>query len=790
MTFRGHLHGSVAAGVVIIMTCAAAPGRAQLSDGAQAAGETQGGGLGEILVTATRRAESLQNVGLAVTSVNAADLAKSGVVNTQDIAALVPNMSVNFGIANVAFNIRGIGSNEFSSNLDSPVATQVDEVYLSKVFMTGLFNFDIERLEVSNGPQGTLFGRNTTGGTVNFYTRKPTDALSAGGMLEYGNYEMLRAEAYVNAPLAPGLNARVSGYTIQQGRGFYRNLTLGTDEGYERKWALRGQLAYDAGDTRVLLSAHYGEDNSSLAPYEGAGIYTPQSYAQFNSGGGFANIGLLTPCAQYRVGPVSPGDRNCVRGNDGRLPGDNDPFTSNGNQKHHANNRSAGGYLRIDHDLGSATLTSISAYEYFKRDQSEVGDGSPDYSGTLLYWYTTIDQFTQELRLTSNGTGPWSYVLGAFYERDSLDNGDFLTFGSGATPFLGGVKTDFRQTLDAFALFAHNNVDLTPTLRLVAGGRYNREKVSISGTNCFGAGAAGGAGARGRDAGEESPSSGCLAVLSDSRLVPEGSTRTDDNVSFKLGYEWRPLVAGLDSLLVYGNVSTGFRSGGFNAVLADAQASFTSLKPEEITSYELGFKSEMADRRLRLNGAVFHYIFSNGYLSIDTPSSIVPITVNAAAIKAFGAELGATWAPVDGLRLSMTGGWTDAKIKSDITSAGVSLLNNRPVNSPEFTLSSGADYSRPLNDRLKINANINGNYRSTQFLEVSNIPSTREPGYWLVNASLGIAQIDDRWSLTAFVRNLGDKQYRSYVNDLFSFGWTLNQYGPPRTFGLRAAAKF
>lgn len=785
MTVQNQFLNSVARGAVIIAVLASAPAFAQSSN-EQAAEQ---GGLEEIVVTATRRSESIQNVGLAVTSLNAADLAKSGVVNTQDIAAVVPNMSVNYGVGNVAFNIRGIGSNEFSTNLDSPVATQVDEVYISKVFMTGLFNFDIERVEVSNGPQGTLFGRNTTGGTVNIYTRKPTSELGAGGTLEYGNYQRFRAEAYVNAPLAEGLNARVSGYLIHQGEGYYDNLTLGTDEGYERKWALRGQLSYETGPTQFLLSLHHGKDTSTLAPYEGVGIYTPESYAAFNPGGGFANIGFLTPCAPYLAGRVSPADANCVRGNDGRYPGDADPYTSNGNQKHYADNRSTGGLFRIDHDFGGATLTSLSAYEHFRRDQSEVGDGSPDYGGTLLYWYTTMKQYTQELRLTSNGDGPWNYVVGAFYENDSLYDGDYLTFGSGPSPFLGGVKTSFRQKLDALAFFLHNNVELTPTLRLIAGARYNRERVEINGGNCFGTGSTG-SGPSNRDRGEENPTSGCLAVLSTSDLVEGGNVRKDDNVSFKIGYEWRPETNAFDALLLYGNVATGFRSGGFSAVLADSQPAFTSLKPEEVTSYELGFKSELADRSFRLNGAVFHYVFKNGYLSVDTDTSIVPVTINAAKIKAFGAELSAVWAPAQGLQISASGGWTDAKIKSDLTSAGVSLYNNRPVNSPRFTFSTSADYTYPVSDGLKLNLNVNANARSTQYLETSNIPSTREPGYWLVNASIGLAEMDDRWSLTAYVNNLGNEEYRSYVNDLFSFGWTLNQYGLPRTYGLRATAKF
>lgn len=743
------------------------------------------GGLEEIVVMARRRAESLQNVSLSVRAVKGDDLREQGIVNTQDVAAGMPNVSVNYGLTGAAFNIRGIGSNEFQTNLDSPVAIHVDEVYLSKVFMSSLFMFDIERVEVTSGPQGTLFGRNTTGGTVNFYTRRPTQELEIGGKVSYGNYDTFRGEGYISGPLTDKLSGRLSAFGVHQGDGYFRNLTLGETEGYDRKWAVRGQLAWAGEDTDVLFSAHYGRDTGTVFPYEGVGIYTPESVAAFNPGGGFGNIGLLTPCAQRSIGRISGADTGCVRGHDGgQIPGDDDPYTSNGHHKHDVDSTSGGGFLKLDHDLGSATLTSLSAFEYFERSQSEVGDGSPTYDGTWLFWYTEIKQYTQELRLTSNDSGRWDYVVGAFYQHDDLANGDYLTFGAGDTPALGGLKTAFDQSVDAIAFFTHHNVEVTPELKLVAGGRYNWERTSIDGGTCFGAGIVG------LDEKERSPATGCLAVLSDSSAIPSGNVRKDNNVSFKLGMDWTPEVDGFESVLIYGNVSTGFRSGGFNAGFADSQETFTSLEPEKITSYEIGFKSETEDRTFRLNGSLFHYEFTDGFINVDTETSIVPITINAAKIKTFGAELSMNWLPVENLAINASGGISDAKIKTDATAAGIPLLNNRPVNAPKYTFAAGFDYVIPVGADMQIDTSVNANWRSAQFLETSNVPATRQDDYWLVNASLALSDSDAGWSLTAWVHNLTKSKYLTYVNDLPGFGWTLNVYGPPRTYGLTAGFEF
>ena len=688
--------------IAAAQTADPAANKAEPAQSDQTAAAPQGDGIADIVVQATRRSEASQNIGLSVAAVGGSDLAKLGATSVQDVVTSIPNASVNYANGNVAFNLRGVGSSQFATNLDPPIATQVDEIYMSKIFMSGLFNFDLDHVEVAYGPQGTLFGRNSTGGTVNFFTRHPGKDFGAGGNIEYGNYNIVRGEAYLNVPLTDKLSARFSGWGVHQGTGYYRNTIINDTEGYERKWAVRGQLAYNDGANRLLLSVHYGKDTSTIQPVESLGVDSAASYAALNPGGGFANVPKLALCQAFIDGTITGTSPGCVRGGDGRNLGDNDPYTSDGRQKWFVNNRSVGGFLRAEHEFGGVTLTSLSGYENYIRDQTQVGGGGADFAGTLLYYYATIKQYTQELRLTSTSQSPWSYVLGAFYEHDDFYDGDYLTRGGFTTPFSSDLKTNFTQKVDAFAVFVSNNVKLTDTFKLIGGLRYNQERTEINGGTCLTTGSTG-VGPAGQDKGEENPTSACLATLSSSVPLGSANVRNDHNVSFKVGYEWRPNLSVFDRLLLYGNVTTGFHSGGFNADLAATQASFTSLAPEEITAYEIGFKSELAHRRLRFNGALYHYISRNGYLRIDTPASLAPVTVNAAEVATWGAEFSTIWAVTHNLRLNAGGGWTNAHIQSDLFTSGVPLRGNRPVNSPKFTFNAGIDYGVPISPTLKIN---------------------------------------------------------------------------------------
>jgi iron complex outermembrane receptor protein len=733
---------------------------------AQDRADDAGGGLQDIVVTAQKRDQSAQDVAIAMSVITSDVLRRQNVQNVAEIVQTLPNVQVNYGLGQNAFNIRGIGANEFASNFDSPVAVHVDEVYLSKNFMSNLLLFDVDRVEALKGPQGTLFGRNTTGGSINFYTRKPTDTLTAGGTLSYDDYETIRAEAYLSGPLSETLSARLSGMYIDQNQGFYKNLTTGRDEGYEKKFAVRAQLQWKGASSSFLLTGNYGHDHSNSPPYDVPGVYTPQSLA----------AGTPQFCPQYLAGTVTGADANCVRATDGDYPRDGDPYTSTGNTTHRTRGTSKGVIGRFETDLDWANLTAISSYQNYGRELQEDSDSSPRV--TLEgFEKGGFKQFSQEVRLSSKNDGIWHYVLGAYYQHDKFTDESYLLVGGPS-----GLYTATNQRLNAAALFFHNEVDVTPTVSLTAGARYSHEKLKIDSTTYFGSGVAPGRVYR-PDA--------ILATLASSALTSNGGKRTDENVSFKLGIQWKPELSSdfVDKLILYSHVSTGFRSGGFNAIFASTQESLTSLAPETLTAYEAGFKSTLANRTLTINGALFRYDFKDGFINVDSPVSPIPITINAAGIKTYGAELELQWMPVRRLTFSGGLGWLDAKIDSNITAGGQSLKGDRPVNAPRWTFNGSVNYSVDLTDSLKVQMTANGSYRTSQYLEAVNAPSNREPGYWIVGAQLGLADADDRWALSAWVKNLTKTKYRTYVNDLPGLGILLNVYAPPRVFGSTLSFK-
>lgn len=769
---------------LLMTTALAAPFAARAAEAAEQ--PTQGSrqqapqaeqGLGDIIVTAQKRNQSAQNVGITLTALSGDDLAKRSVQNVTDLVGLTTNVQVNVAAGMNSFNIRGMGSNDFSTNFGSPVAVHVDEVYISKVFMTSLLLFDVDRVEALKGPQGTLFGRNTTGGSINIYTRKPSDTLQVNASVGYGNYDTFRGEVGIGGPITGNLTGRIAAFGVNQGNGFYRNLVVGQRDGAERKFGVRGQLAWSGGDTNVLLSAHYGKDKSLMGGYELVGEYTPQSVAAGNP----------VFCPEYLNGTVTGATANCVRF-DGANEGDNNARTLNASQFiHKQNNTGAGGLLRIDHDLGWATLTSLSGVENFSRRLRES-----DSALAGVNWRSKTLSMSQEVRLASSGDRMWNYVLGAYYAYDRFNSQD--TFMIGPAPMDGstniyaaGVYSPFIQKSNALAVFFHNEVKVTDTLSLIAGVRWSRERITIDGANYLGTDITPAV----PPAINGHPVTG-LITLSTSAALPDGGRRTDENVSFKTGIQWNPVINSdaVDKLMIYANISTAFRSGGYNAEFVTDQSAFTTLAPEEITAYEAGFKSQLFGRRLQVNGAIYRYDFRNGFINVDVPGTVLPITINAAKIKTLGAEIDVQWAPFDGLNLSAGGGWNDSKIKGNITSGGVSLDGNRPVNTSKWTFNGQARYEHPVTGDLSGFIQTDANHRSSQFLEVGNGPSALQKGYWVVNGQIGIENKVQGWTLSGWVKNLTNSTYKTYVNDLSSLGFQLNIYGPPRTYGVTLAYKY
>jgi iron complex outermembrane recepter protein len=719
-------------------------------------------GIEEVIVTAQKRAESAQDVGLSMQAVSGEELALRGATAATDLITAVPNVQANYGAGLVSFNVRGIGTNEFAANIDSPVAINVDEIYVSKTYMTSLLMFDLERTEVLYGPQGTLYGRNATGGAVNFLTRRPTAQTSGGVSLSYDDYETVRFEGFVSGTLSGGLTGRLSAMIVDQGRGTYRNSTLDRREGLERKQALRGQLQWAGGETTALLTLFAGQQSGELIPYEGVGVFTPGSLA----------AGSPVLCPEYLAGAANGASSNCRR-LDGGYPGDADPFTSTNNRPHSVDNESYSASLRVEHEFGSATLTSITAYQQFTRQQHEDVEGTPIDFFDVDY-YNRVRQVSQELRLSSSGDQRLSYVGGLYYGNDKYSQADYFNVAGGA---VAGLLSRFKQDSKAFAAFVHGDYKVSDALSIVAGLRYSRERIGFDGATYLASGLAGD---------PPQPTTLILPLAADTR------SNTDTDVTWKAGVEWRPEVSGntFDKVMVFANVSTGFRSGSFNAEFVSALSALTTLSPEEITAYEAGIKSSLADRTMQLNASVFHYSFRNGFINVDRPGSPIPATANAAAIRSTGAEVSWLWQPKDEVKVGMATGWLRSRIDSDITSAGISLKDKDTVQSPKLTYMAQANWSPQISPTKKLILAADASYRASQYYESNNSPMSLEDGYWLANLRVGIGGSDGQWSVAAFVKNLSDTKYRTYVNDVAANGFVLNIYGPPRTYGVAASYKF
>ncbi len=733
----------------------------------KSAAESDQSGLGEIIVTAQKRSQSAQDVGIALAVQDSAALESRNVQKLGDVLVAIPQVQINQTSDLVFFNFRGIGMSEFTTNLDPPIAVNVDEVYQSKSFMTTLLMFDISRVEALKGPQGTLYGRNATGGAVNFFTNNPTDKFETGGHVGYDNYRTVRLDGYVSGPIGNGLSARLAGMYVNQGKGYYKNDNIGGTDGRERKWALRGKLRWKGANTDATLTAYYGRDRSIALPDEGVGVATPAT----------ATSGSPVFCPEYLNGTATGATSNCRRTTDGGYPGDNDAFTTSNDQRARIKINNYGAHLAINHDMGWGTLTSISSYSYAFRNWREDSDGTPIKTVDANY-YNWIHQYTEELRLTGK-TGSWNYVLGGFYEHDNYLSKDYIVIAGGA---VGGPYSPFSQKVDAIALFFNNQIGVTDNLNIIAGVRYSNEKVSVDGGTYIASGLIDPPGL---------PTT-IGAQVADSSLIPDGGRHRDTSTTFKMGFEWKPQINSdtIDHFLLYGHVSTGFRSGGYTADFVGSQAEMAPLSPEKITAYETGFKSTLFDRKLTFNGAMFYYDFSDAFVRVDSLTSIASITKNAGSIRSYGAEFDLNWRPIRELRIGASGGYLNSTIQSDITSGGHNIRGNRTVNSPKWTFAFDGQLDVPIGDNVNFVLGADANWRSSQYLETSNVPITLEPAYWLVGGRIGAESADGRYSLTAWGKNIFDKQYRFYGHDLPAFGFLINLYGPPRTYGLTLGVKF
>ena len=751
--------------------------------------QDSGGTLEEIIVTAQKREQSVQDVGLTVAAFGAEQYRELTRGTLDGLAAQVSNLQAyanNTYLQSV--HIRGIGLNEFQGQFDSPVALHMDEVYMAKPWMKARRYYDIGRVEVLKGPQGTLFGRNTTGGSMNFYTKAPVDAFEAELEAGIDEHERYRVTGMVNSPMSEELSGRISFNTEFGNGGPQKNLFSGDEHGRPDIADLRGQLLWSGDKLTVRALAHGGWNKSDSTAWKGPGIF---------------NLGAPGLCPQVFTGEIITSPSSCAKSagfailNGHPASAEFAPegkHTINQNKPPTMDDTFYGGYLRWDYEVGSATLTSITAYEYYERIHTD--DSQTDiFNSTSTHYYDEMNQVSQELRLAGMLSERWRYILGFFYEYDDLDQVDGSDLSEqqvpGITPpFADQFFSQFALDTESMAVFVHNEFDFTENVTLNLGLRYTDDSIKVNDA-IMGIGLL-------PQFGKEKFVTPCLITTYPAGPIgspacpflgpaapPFNDSRSDKDFSWRVGVEWNAT----DNMLVYSNVTTGYRSGGYSLPFAGAA---TTFEPEELLTFELGFKYQLLDDTMRINASAFRYVYDDVQVNVDDPvSPLVPITRNIGEQLNTGLEADITWQPIPALNLRQSVGYLDSEFndtpRAVSTYAGViPLEGKRPVNSPEWTYNGAVRWQQQVANGMDLIIGVDYRWIDDRYLEATNQPFDKSGDYWVANARVALAS--DKWEVAVYGTNLFDEEYVTYINNIGFF--RIDVYGERQTFGASVRYRF
>lgn len=697
---------------------------------ARAADVPASGALEEIIVTARKRSESLQDTPVAVTAFTAEALASRAITNIQDIGAFVPNFQFQIGGAGGSganFYIRGVGMVDFIASTDPGVGTYVDGVYLGRTSGGAFDLLDVDHVEVLRGPQGTLFGRNTVGGAVSVITAKPDDGVGGMVQLEGGSFDRYGARAIFNLPLVEGrLLSRAS-------------LHLESKEGYTRR-LVDGARAGDRDTTSGRLALRY----------------LPSDALTVDVAGDYQKVtGTVDATRLLAFNPILfPGGRRYVSA--GRRE------TYAGIAPDHYV-RTWGTSLTAEYAASPfLTMKSILAYRELKQDTGVDFDSSPVVHADQRV-RTDQSQFSGELQFLGNAASErLKWLVGLYhFDEDITEDVDVTS----ADFFAGGTLTQHNVPDNkSNAAFGQLTYSITETLRLTGGVRYTHEKKKQLYNH----------GVR-------------LPGFTVPLIANVTVTDSWESVTPKAGVEFDLT----DDTMAYASYSQGFRSGGFNGRPANIET-ITSYDPEKLTSYEVGVKSEFADRRARLNVAGFY----NQYQDIQTTLAVLTstgpavVTENGARARVYGAELELTALPVPALELSAAAGYLNAKYTEADARATV-RPGDKLLSSPKWTLNLGADLTNDLGRAGTLRLHADYSYRSDFYFFQTGSAIDRQNGYGLVNVRATYAPLSKNWSVAVYGLNVFNTSYAYFRQDAFSsYGQAAQWPAPPASWGAELRVNF
>jgi iron complex outermembrane recepter protein len=742
-------------------------------------------GVGEVVVTAQRRSQNIQAVPESVQAISSKQLIAAGIKSTQDLGQITPNVTIisPIGAGNQPLiTIRGIGLNDFDTNNAGPNGVYVDDVYLSAPGVQNFSMFDISQVQVLKGPQGTLYGRNTSGGALLFTSVRPTDYFTADVHGEYGSYNTLQLVGAVGGPIAPGFDGRIAA-VVNHSDGYNHNFLTGQAYDNVQNEAVRLQLQYEPNDhLKLYFNSTVGYLNNHPEPYGHIGVFVP----------GTQNI--ITPPGAPPIPPTFCSPARAFAGGCVDLYGYGTPPFWQGAYAETQNltNLAAITQFRADYKAGPITLTSITSWQYDDKYHPEDTDGDPLNLIRATYGVQS-DTYTQELR-AAQSEKDFNWVAGFYYLHENLKQDQPLSLfydgdlggGFGIPPGPGAfdgiaqiVQDNSSQTTDSAALFAQGDYTWN-RFTLTLGGRYTWEKKGFDYAQS----------SQFQDAGL-----GNYGAPTDIINSPGHST-TASNFTYRVALSYH--ISDLSQ--VYGSVATGFKSGGFNGSFlsndpTQVAAQLKPIKPEDVTAYELGEKTTLFDHRLILDAALFYNAYTNEqvFASVTEPLVLANGTVtqisaqvlgNAPASHTEGAEFQIYAVPIDGLTIDLEPALLRTRMDNGLFPGGFNLTGKELSNAPKFTFTGVIDYRWALGNDDDINFRWNSNYRSHYWFDATNDPYIQQNGYWLHNLNIDY-ESHQHWTAGVFVRNIANEKYDLTSSDISNpFGFLEPVQGPPRTFGV------
>lgn len=717
--------------------------------------------ISEIIVTAQRRAQRPQDIGIAITTFQGSDINALGYQKAMDMAAQTPSVTIKNVLNKAApiFSIRGIGNTAFTSNSVSPVGVYVDELFVPSHSMLNFSLFDIERIEVLKGPQGTLFGRNTTAGTVNYITRRPDQAFDARTRITLADHDVRVLDLAVGGGLSETLSGRVALKGNYQGRGFFTNKINGTsdDLGETNRLALRASLLWQLEELEVYWNFHGGRDRSENEPWVGIGSQDPTGLSvgttELPGGALYKNS-----CSELDTTRIDHFIRHCVNILGYRDPYP-DPRKGEFSREPRLQGDSLGSILNFSYILDFATLSSISAYEASDSLIEEDFDGGPFAIGDSSYG-NDIRVLSQEFRLTSRtpALGSMDWVLGLLYYRDDMQVRDLYGYRDRVNH---DVSVAFDQQTRSWALWGHSETQLGYHWTLVAGLRYTADKISFDGGT--------------RVVNRDSDFTGEATFFSSDPLLVDDNNHSTEFTG-KLGLNYTPT----DEVMLYTSVNRGYKAGVWNGFWTTRQGDHTFTDPEYIDAVEAGFKLMLMDSTLLFNGAYYLYDYTDIQLFANLPDGRFTV-FSAGKAKVKGSELELWWRPALGWNIKAGAAYNRSKVSGGV---GLTLYDDVSApNTPKWSFNALVRHQRPLFVGVEGFMQLDFAYQDEVYFSLDNQKAVSEQAYLIGNLHLGIIGRDKRWDLTLWIKNLADKAYFTEILRSSSAGAVSAQVGPPRTYG-------